>query len=83
MSPAALAEVTYRDHFCRLASSSSALAAQKISCLAHNFFMVHDPDTTLNFDLKVKFIQFLTCVRPTFFFGLKLAYHVWDKGVST
>ena len=32
---------------------------------------IHDPDTTLNFDLKVKFIGFLTCfhVRAiTFFF---------------
>ena len=24
---------------------------------------IHDPDTTLNFDLKVKFIEFLTCFR--------------------
>ena len=31
-------------------------------CIAN----IHDPDTTLNFDLKVKFIEFLTClhVRP-------------------
>ena len=25
--------------------------------------LIHDPDTTLNFDLKVKFIGFLTCFR--------------------
>ena len=31
---------------------------------------IHDPDMTLNFDLKVKFIGFLTCfcVRPITFF---------------
>ena len=28
-------------------------------CVAY----IHDPDTTLNFDLKVKFIGFLTCFR--------------------
>ena len=35
-------------------------------CVAY----IHDPDTTLNFDLKVKFIGILTCfsVRPITFF---------------
>ena len=39
---------------------------------------IHDPDTTLNFDLKVQFIGFLTCFRVRFiiFFGLTLAYHI-------
>ena len=39
---------------------------------------IHDPDTTLNFDLKVKFIGFLTCfcVRPItiFWFDTGLPY---------
>ena len=39
---------------------------------------IHDPDTTLNFDLKVKFIGFLTClrVRPVtyFWFDIDLPY---------
>ena len=50
-------------------------------CVAY----IHDPDTTLNFALKVKFIGFLTCIRVraiTFFFGLTLAYHIWHMGVS-
>ena len=35
---------------------------------------IHDPDTTLNFDLKVKFIEFLTCfcVRPITFFWIDI-----------
>ena len=47
-------------------------------CVAY----IHDPDTTLNFDLKVKFIWFLTCflVRPITFFwfdiGLQYLAHV-------
>ena len=50
-------------------------------CVAY----IHGPDTTLNFDLKVKFIGFLTCFRVrhiTIFFGLTLAYHIWHMGVS-
>ena len=41
-------------------------------CVAY----IHDPDTTLNFDLKVKFIGFLTCfrVRPITFFDIGLPY---------
>ena len=39
---------------------------------------IHDPDTTVNFDLKVKFIGFLTCfhVRPITFlwFDIGLPY---------
>ena len=39
---------------------------------------IHDPDSTLNFDLKVKFIGFLTCfhVRPITFlwFDIGLPY---------
>mgnify|MGYP003692231687 CR=1 FL=1 len=33
---------------------------------------IHDPDTTLNFDLKVQFIGFLTCfcVQSITFFGI-------------
>ena len=49
-------------------------------CVAY----IHDPDTTLNFDLKVKFIGFFTCfrVRPITFFWITLAYHIWHKDVS-
>ena len=49
-------------------------------CVAYN----HNPDTMLTFDLKVKFIGFLTClfVRLEFFFALTLAYHIWKLGVS-
>ena len=45
---------------------------------------IHDSDTTLNFDLKVKFIGFLTClcVRPITIFDLTLAYHIWHNGLS-
>ena len=50
-------------------------------CVAH----IHDPESTLTFDLKVKFIGFLTCFRVrliTFFFGLTLAaYHIWHKRI--
>ena len=43
---------------------------------------IYDPDTTLNFDLKVKFIGFLTCfcVQPITFFGLTLVNHIWHMG---
>ena len=46
---------------------------------------IHDPDATLNFDLKVKFIGFLTCfhVRPIMLFGLTLADHIGHKCVSS
>ena len=50
-------------------------------CIAY----IYDPGTTLNLDLKVKFILgFLTCfhVRPITFFGLTLVYHIWHMGVS-
>ena len=62
-----------------------------LSYLAHGYITmrrcvayIHDPDTTLNFDLKVKFIGFLTCfrVRPITFFGLTLAYHIWHMCLS-
>ena len=45
---------------------------------------IHDPDTTLNFDLKVKFIGFLTCFRvwPITFFLFDMAFHIWHIGVS-
>ena len=48
-----------------------------------NFAYVHDPDTTLTFDLKVKFIVILIClrVRPIIFFALTLAYHIWQMSV--
>ena len=40
---------------------------------------IHDPDTTLNFDPKVKCIGFLTCfcVRPITNFDLTQANHIW------
>ena len=45
---------------------------------------IHDPDTTLKFDLKVKSIGFLTCfcVQPIPIFDLTLAYHIWHMGLS-
>ena len=40
---------------------------------------IHNPNTTLTFDPKVKFIGFLTwlCVRTTFFCPLTYSYHIW------
>ena len=45
---------------------------------------IHDPDVTLNFDLKVKFIGFLTFFRVLFitFFWIDIGYHIWHMGVS-
>ena len=45
---------------------------------------IHDPDRTLNFDLKTKFIGFLTCfcVWPITIFDLTLANHIWHKCLS-
>ena len=51
-----------------------------IGCVAY----INDPDSILNFDLKVKYIRFLTCfgVRPITFFGLTSANLIWHMGVS-
>ena len=51
-------------------------------CVAY----IRDPDTTLNVDLNVTFIEFWTCfcVRPIaiFIFLFTLAYHIWHIGLS-
>ena len=46
---------------------------------------IHDPDTTLNFDLKVKFIGFLTCfrVRPITFFWIDIGLPYLAHGCIT
>ena len=46
---------------------------------------IHDPDTTLNFDLKVKFIGFLTCfhVRPTIYFWIDISLPYLAHGCFT
>ena len=50
-------------------------------CVAY----IHDPDTTLNFDLKVKFIGFLTCfpVRPITFFWFDIGLPYLAHGCIT
>ena len=48
-------------------------------CVAY----IYDPDTTLQFDLKVKIIGFLhVFVSANTFLGLTLAYHIWHMGAS-
>ena len=44
-------------------------------CVAY----IHDPNTTLTFDLNVKFIRFLTSASQarTFFVALTFTYHIW------
>ena len=64
-----------RDYTPRVCPSVCAdLCITMRRCVAY----IHDPDTTLNFDLKVKFIGFLTCFRVqpiTFFwFDIGLPY---------
>ena len=52
-----------------------------IRCVAY----IHDPDTTLNFDLKVKFIGFFLHVfipDLLLLLALSLAYHIWHMGLS-
>ena len=46
---------------------------------------IHDPDTTLNFDLKVKFIGFLTCfhVPPITFFWIDNVLPYFAHGCIT
>ena len=46
---------------------------------------IHDPDTTVNFDLKVKFIGFLTCfrVRPITFFWIDIGLPYLAHGCIT
>ena len=50
-------------------------------CVAY----IHDPDTTLNFDLKVKFIGFLTCfrVRPITFLWFDIGIPYLEHGCIT
>ena len=44
-------------------------------CITH----IHDPDLTLTFDLKVKFLGFWCVFYPY----LTLVYHIWHMGVWT
>ena len=50
-------------------------------CVAY----IHDPDTTFNFDLKVKFIGFWTCfrVRPITFLWIDIGLHYLAHGCIT
>ena len=50
-------------------------------CVAY----INDPDTILNFDLKVKFIEFLTCfrVRPITFFRIDIGLPYLAHGCIT
>ena len=52
----------------------------RVRCVGY----IHDPDTTLNFDVKVKFPGFLTCfcIQPKTFFYFTLSYHIWHMGLS-
>ena len=43
----------------------------------------YDPDTTLEFDIKVKFKAFdMFRVWPITFFWFDISYHIWHMGVS-
>ena len=52
-------------------------------CVAY----IHDPNSTLNFDLKVKFIYnyvFVVSLYPShnLLFALTLAYYIWHMGLT-
>ena len=61
-------------------------SVQFMICIAFNLHLIlyPDTDTTLTYDIKVKFIGFLTWPRfpATAFCPLTLSYHIWHMYVS-
>ena len=74
--PSVCAESCFGHNFCWFDIGLSYLAHASIT-IRRSVVYIHDPDTTLNFDLKVKFLGFLTCFLcpfHSFLFDICLPY---------